>query len=320
MSADVRNSLLWSHNLGRKIWTILNERWGDLGIGTNFQIHLQTKDKSASVGGLEHADATVMSFGIDSSADDAKYNFVETLAHEAIHAWNVKRIYPTELATTDYLNFNDARLNQIYFYEGFTEAFARIILLEAENDPKLVEFIRNLWAGSIFRIKNYFVGKAKTPDQFIHEAMGGGYDWGAFMALTLASDVRKNHGLEAGKEKLWTILKALRDARKPSFSLQKALPDQLVFYNSVATIRDANPGYAASDLEATLKNTLSLPHWNDDTNIFFSKNPVFNTAQELTDWCERIAIGSETKLQEMSVQGMTIQYFARQEGHISWPL
>jgi predicted metalloprotease with PDZ domain len=51
------------------------------------------------------------------------------ISHEYFHAWNVKRLKPSELARIDYTHENHTRL--LWFFEGFTSYYDDLLLLRA---------------------------------------------------------------------------------------------------------------------------------------------------------------------------------------------
>ncbi|MBT3228692.1 MAG: M61 family metallopeptidase [Candidatus Marinimicrobia bacterium] len=73
-------------------------------------------------GGLEHANSSVNFIRRWSFNDEKRYkSFLALVSHEFFHTWNVKRIYPTGIATFDYDNEN--YLDELWMAEGFTSYY-----------------------------------------------------------------------------------------------------------------------------------------------------------------------------------------------------
>lgn len=69
------------------------------------------------------------------------------ISHEYFHAWNVKRMRPSELASYDYSRENYTQL--LWFFEGFTSYYDDLMLLRAgliTTDEYLLLFSRNISA------------------------------------------------------------------------------------------------------------------------------------------------------------------------------
>ena len=78
-------------------------------------------------GGLEHSHSSVNFIRRWSFNDDKRYkSFLALIAHEFFHTWNVKRLYPTGIASFDY----DAEnyLDELWMAEGVTSYYDEMIL------------------------------------------------------------------------------------------------------------------------------------------------------------------------------------------------
>jgi len=91
-------------------------------------------------GGLEHSNSCVLSVNRWTYASDYK-DFLNLVAHEYFHLWNVKRIRPIELGPFDYDHENYTSL--LWLSEGFTSYYADIIMVRAGFDSK-DDFLRGL--------------------------------------------------------------------------------------------------------------------------------------------------------------------------------
>ncbi|MGI4993085.1 M61 family metallopeptidase [Halobacteriovorax sp. GFR7] len=77
-------------------------------------------------GGLEHLDSTVLQFCPYHLAKEKGYKeYMELVAHEYFHLWNVKRIRPVELGPFDYKNENYTRMH--WLTEGMTSFIDQLI-------------------------------------------------------------------------------------------------------------------------------------------------------------------------------------------------
>jgi predicted metalloprotease with PDZ domain len=81
-------------------------------------------------GGLEHLNSTVLGASKDGYATEKGYKgFLELVAHEYHHLWNVKRLRPVALGPFDYDNENYT--TNLWVAEGFTSYFENKIMLRA---------------------------------------------------------------------------------------------------------------------------------------------------------------------------------------------
>jgi predicted metalloprotease with PDZ domain len=83
-----------------------------------------------ATGGLEHRASVTMDIAGLWFEDEAGYRrFADLAAHEFFHAWNVKRLHDAALTRLDYTGENYTRL--LWFFEGFTDYMAHVIMLRA---------------------------------------------------------------------------------------------------------------------------------------------------------------------------------------------
>lgn len=91
-----------------------------------FLLHLS----GSGYGGLEHKDCCTLNYPRFGFRDREKYErFIQLVAHEFFHLWNVKRIRPQALATFDYEAENYT--TSLWFCEGTTSYYDAIIPLRA---------------------------------------------------------------------------------------------------------------------------------------------------------------------------------------------
>lgn len=91
-----------------------------------FLLHLS----ASGFGGLEHKNCCVLNYPRFGFRKDEKYyRFLQLVAHEYLHLWNVKRIYPKALENFDYDQENYT--SSLWFSEGTTSYYDMIIPLRA---------------------------------------------------------------------------------------------------------------------------------------------------------------------------------------------
>ncbi len=91
-----------------------------------FLLHLS----AGGYGGLEHKNSCTLNYMRFGLRDKDKYNrFMQLLAHEFFHLWNIKRIRPQALETFDYEGENYT--SSLWFAEGTTSYYDMLIPLRA---------------------------------------------------------------------------------------------------------------------------------------------------------------------------------------------
>lgn len=80
-------------------------------------------------GGLEHKNSTVLSVNRWTYTGEDYVDFLDLVAHEYFHLWNVKRIRPVELGPFNYDSENYTSL--LWVMEGFTSYYEKMILMRA---------------------------------------------------------------------------------------------------------------------------------------------------------------------------------------------
>jgi predicted metalloprotease with PDZ domain len=82
-------------------------------------------------GGLEHLNSTALQFPARGYKPREKYeNFLELVAHEFFHLWNVKRIHPDMLGPFDY--DREVYTSLLWVMEGFTSYYDTIVPCRAK--------------------------------------------------------------------------------------------------------------------------------------------------------------------------------------------
>ena len=81
-------------------------------------------------GGLEHDDSTVLVYGRRALLKaDGYRKFLQLVAHEYLHQWNVRRLRPTELSPIDY--HRPVPVPSLWFAEGITSYVDQLLPLSA---------------------------------------------------------------------------------------------------------------------------------------------------------------------------------------------
>jgi predicted metalloprotease with PDZ domain len=91
-------------------------------------------------GGLEHDDSCVLVYGRASLKTPAGYRkFLQLVAHEYLHQWNVRRLRPAELTPIDY--HQAVVVPSLWFAEGITSYCDQFLPLTAGlgSEPELLE-------------------------------------------------------------------------------------------------------------------------------------------------------------------------------------
>ena len=117
-------------------------------------------------GGLEHLSSCVLGASRDNYATERGYQgFLELVAHEHFHLWNVKRLRPIALGPFDYDNENYT--TDLWIAEGFTAYYQDIVVRRTEIYP-VTTYLEAL-AGDI----NYV---ANTPGARVQSVAESSFD------------------------------------------------------------------------------------------------------------------------------------------------
>ncbi len=108
-------------------------------------------------GGLEHKNSTTLSVNRWTYGGPNYLKFLNLVAHEYFHLWNVKRIRPLELGPFDYNQENYTDL--LWVMEGFTSYYDELILLRAGY------YTQNQMLGKIESAINYVEGSVGSRVQ-----------------------------------------------------------------------------------------------------------------------------------------------------------
>jgi predicted metalloprotease with PDZ domain len=123
-------------------------------------------------GGLEHRASTALvarrrdlpQQGV-AAQTEGYVGLLGLVSHEYFHAWNVKRLRPTELVTIDYARENPTSL--LWFFEGFTSYYDDLLLLRAG----LVDATRYLGL-----VAKTISGVSATPGRHVQSVAEASFD------------------------------------------------------------------------------------------------------------------------------------------------
>ncbi|WP_314372595.1 M61 family peptidase [Sphingomonas paucimobilis] len=166
--------------------------------------------------GMEHRNSTVIS--TPRSLADAKFQQIQTLAHEFFHAWNVERIRPAELEPFDFTRANATP--SLWLAEGFTQYYGPLSVLRAGEmtlDGYVEQLSRTLNSLLTTPARRYgdpqemslrapFVDAAQSIDPTNPNIYVSYYPYGAIIALALDLELRQRFpalSLDAYMRQLW---------------------------------------------------------------------------------------------------------------------
>ena len=173
-------------------------------------------------GGLEHRASTALICArreLPTAAEgrapsDAYLRLLGLFSHEYFHAWNVKRLRPSEFARFDYQRENYTQL--LWFFEGFTSYYDELMLLRAGliDVPRYLKLlaanIQSVLAAPGRRVQPLSAAsfeawtKYYRPDENSPNATANYYAQGALVALCLDLSLRASHAsLDALMRHLW---------------------------------------------------------------------------------------------------------------------
>jgi hypothetical protein len=248
-----------------KMFNLLRAKWSTPKIlSDRYDLYLVHRNSSKTYQGLEHSGSTLISIAGDCKSQGYSPSLSKVIAHEMVHAWNVRHLYPKEHGTYSAETFDAGRTSQLYFYEGWTEGFSRIALAELEINSAASRI--GEWNQSLSALYSAFDSAAGKPVVLnVADATNafGQYQTGAAFLLFVAMQIRIQNALDPdgvakSKQRFWQLLNDLQqraDAGKQSSSWDEppwlrrswsgltASPDSSGRYGS---------GYSSADVGAVL--------------------------------------------------------------------
>ena len=149
-------------SLKRDMAKVIETETAVFGVNPNKEYVFIVHNVVEGQGGLEHCNSSTLSVNRWTYGGSEYVNFLNLVAHEYFHLWNVKRIRPIELGPFDYDQENYTSL--LWVMEGFTSYYDELLLLRAGFYTK-EEFLNKL-QGSI----NYVEGSVGSRVQPVAHA------------------------------------------------------------------------------------------------------------------------------------------------------
>jgi len=149
-------------SLKRDMAKVIETETAVFGVNPNKEYVFIVHNVVDGQGGLEHCNSSTLSVNRWTYDGSEYMNFLNLVAHEYFHLWNVKRIRPIELGPFDYDQENYTSL--LWVMEGFTSYYDELLMLRAGFYTK-EEFLNKL-QGSI----NYVEGSVGSRVQPVAHA------------------------------------------------------------------------------------------------------------------------------------------------------
>ncbi len=146
------------------------ELWGSLPYKKYVFLNLLTE----SSGGLEHRNSVCMMSSRWATRTRRGYlGWLDLVAHEYFHAWNIKRLRPAELGPFDYETENPTK--SLWVAEGITDYYAPLTLRRAElSDTK--EYLGTDTPPSPGSLSTVIAALQSTPGRLQQSAEQSSYD------------------------------------------------------------------------------------------------------------------------------------------------
>lgn len=270
----------------------MQTRWGNFG--GNFLVHvaLQTGCRHQ---GLEHAFSTALAFGVDCAPQNEARDFTGLVAHELIHAWNVKRIAPKEHDTFSVASFSEERNRQLYFFEGFTEGLARLELATRFADKVTLASRLEKWNGTFDALRLLGVtasapAQGRTLEEMSMESASQGYTLGTWLAARAALVAREAHGgdVAASHARVKDVLARLAQRNKPLLAVDtRDVAYGWTFRPYTASLQLATgarkrpEGYDKAALKAAFREALGISETHPFLEEFFGPRGPFPLSDSL---------------------------------------
>ncbi|RZL38263.1 MAG: M61 family peptidase [Rubrivivax sp.] len=173
-------------------------------------------------GGLEHRASTALicarrelpTAAESATPGDSYARLLGLFSHEYFHAWNVKRLRPSEFASFDYQRENYTEL--LWFFEGFTSYYDELMLRRAGliDDARYLKLLAGSVNGVLAAPGRLVQPLAQAsfeawtkyyrPDENSPNATSNYYSQGALVALCLDLSLRaRKSSLDAVMRHLW---------------------------------------------------------------------------------------------------------------------
>jgi hypothetical protein len=248
-----------------RMFNLLRSKWSTPKVlSDRYDIYLIHRDAAKTYQGLEHSGSTLISIAGDCKSQGYAVSLNKVIAHEMVHAWNVRHLYPKEHGIYSAESYDVGRTAQLYFYEGFTEGFARVGLAELGINTaasRIAEWNQSL--GALYSAFDTAAGKPVVLNVADANNAFGQYQTGAAFLLFVAMQIRLQNALDQdgdakSKDRFWDILSDLQqraDAGKQSSSWDEP-PWLRRPWSGLIASPDASgrfgSGYSSADVAAVL--------------------------------------------------------------------
>jgi predicted metalloprotease with PDZ domain len=176
-------------------------------------------------GGIEHKDGTSMCTAADIFDEREKYaRFLGLVAHELVHAWNVKRLRPAGVGPYDYARVTPTK--NLYVAEGFTSYFGPLALVRSGAVTR-EEFLKELGerlvtdrdnAGTLVKSLEEHSWDWPLESEIPFLTFRTNYTRGALVAWQLDQEIRAATGGDRSLEDVMTGLYAQIAPRDTGFT------------------------------------------------------------------------------------------------------
>jgi hypothetical protein len=305
---------------GDALFEDLSARWGRFA--DTFTVHVVLTG-GCSYQGLEHGFSTALTFGVECGGREPG-SFAALLAHEIVHAWNVKRLVPREHERTAWMEFPADRTRQLYFYEGFTEGLARLEMATRFADvARLSDRVSN-WNATFASLRALGVtGRGRDMEALSREDAFRGYAVGAWLALRAGLVARAGiiategtstpFGAARAAEAYGKVLNVIGRLVLPRGGKavvdDRPLSEALVFGRYLATLDTErfSRGYDKSSLRAAFRVALGLSEEHPFLEEFFGEKGPFPAPRSLDDALRAAAADAGLASEENAGGGIVVR-------------
>jgi hypothetical protein len=205
----------WRRSLtqGARVLGFLAKKWSaPERLRNGFDIYLVHSNGASTYQGLEHSDSTLISVAGDCQQSDYSSVVANVVAHELVHIWNVRHLFPAEHAELNFGEFQPERIRQLFLYEGWTEGYARVALAElAEMTPAVAVAQWNASLQALYRAFENAKSETLVLNAVDANNALGQYQTGAAHLLLMAMKLRTTFTEDQARSRFWGLLSSLRE-------------------------------------------------------------------------------------------------------------
>lgn len=255
----------WRQTLSKvgDLFEFLKTAWGTPSVvSSGYDVYLTHQVTGSDFQGLEHSSSTLLALSGQCSSDAYASALSGLMAHELVHIWNVKHLFPAEHASFSLENFNSERTKQLYLYEGWTEGFALMGL--AQTGALSAERTLNAWNAKLSALYSAF-SKTDNSDALVLNIADpsnafGQYNTGASYLLYLALRLSNENNSGRAKTLFWSLFNELRakvDNGKETSSLDAPAWRWRTWTGLTTILPSGRPqGYTSQDVISMLQERI----------------------------------------------------------------